>query len=155
MQWNRSVVTRRRGFGLALLAGAAANACGDPTGAQSEYAAARARWRNTAPSAYEVTVGMSCFCLSSNGATILVRDGAIVSGRDPVTGVALARADADRYPTVERLFADIAAAFGNSESRVDAEYDVTYGFPRRAYIDHRVHWTDDEVGYFLSGFHPR
>lgn len=157
MQWNRSIRSRYRGLTLALLVGAAAGGCSHPTSVavQPDYAVARSRWRDTAPPAYEVTIRISCFCPASNGARLLVRDGAIVSSRDPVTGMPLATVEAERYPTVDGLFAYIAEASGNPESRVEAAYDVTYGFPRQAWIDHRVTWADDEVGYTLSDFRPR
>ena len=156
MRCSRSIIMRRPGLWLALLLGAASSGCGDPTAATSRAdVEARARWNATAPSSYEVTVHVGCFCPPSNGATILVTSGATVSARDPVTGAALSQAEAMRFPTVDMLFDEIARASAIPSAQVVAEYDATYGFPRQVSINSAPGALDSGVGYSLTDFHPR
>jgi hypothetical protein len=105
--------------------------CGDaagPTGPQSAFEAARARWEAADPAAYSFVAFRSCECLPDavGPVRIVVSTGAILEARR-VSDDALV--DASLWFTIDGLFDLIASELERLPDRVEAEYDAARGFP--------------------------
>jgi hypothetical protein len=122
-----------------------------------DLAAAKRRWAQSAPSAYQITVGRSCFCDPdvTRSVIVTVRNGQVESRRYEDTGADVPAGIALAYPTVDGLFDVIDEAIGDQASTVDVLYDVTRGFPVSIQIDGSPMIADDEMFYGTRNFAVR
>ena len=136
---------------LALLA-----SCREPTAVIRDLHGAERRWAATAPDAYEVTVGRSCFCgpAVTRSVVVRVRGGQVESRRYLDTGADVPADIAVAYPTVDALFAIIDDAEARGAAVVDARYDDAYGFPVSVYLDYSERIADEEQSYSMTNLHP-
>lgn len=129
--------------------------CHDTTGLGADYDHARDRWLATRPASYEFRLTVSCFCpLPPQPVTMAVQGDARVSLVD-ATGAAVSTSIASLYPTVDGLFAIIAAAHARNAATLDVSYDGARGYPTSVAIDYVANAVDDEIGYRVSSFTPR
>jgi hypothetical protein len=141
-----------------MLLVAVAAACGD-AGAPTqqiglELARAKLRWAQTAPSAYQLTIGLGCFCPVEmvRPVIVTVRNGQVESRRYAETGVDVDPRLAEAFPTVDGLFAVIEGAIARHAERVEVAYDLTRGFPISITIDGAAGVADDESFYSVRDF---
>ena len=134
-------------------------ACGSDGGAPTEpvsleLARAKLHWAQTAPAAYQITVGHSCFCPVevARPVVVTVRDGQVESRRYAETGLEVDPRLATAFPTVDELFAVIDGAIARHAERVDAVYDPVRGFPTSVAIDGKAEIADDEDFYSMQNF---
>jgi hypothetical protein len=119
-----------------------------------DLAAARRRWVQFAPAAYQITVGRSCFCGPdvTRAVVVMVRNGQVESRRYEDTGADVPAQIAPAYPTVDGLFDVIAEAIGQHAATVDVLYDASRGFPVSIEIDGSLMIADDEMFYGTRNF---
>jgi hypothetical protein len=119
-----------------------------------DLAAARLRWAQSAPAAYQITVGRSCFCSPdvTRAVIVTVRNGQVESRRYEDTGADVPADIALAYPTVDGLFDVIDGAIGEQASMVDVLYDAARGFPVSIQIDGSPMIADDEMFYGTRNF---
>ena len=134
-------------------------ACSTGSGASTEpvgleFARAKLRWAQTAPAAYQITVGLRCFCPVevTRPVVVTVRNGQVESRRYAETGVEVDSRLATAFPTVDELFAVIEGAIARHAERVDAVYDPVRGFPISVAIDGKSAIADDESFYSIQDF---
>ncbi|HZK79168.1 MAG TPA: DUF6174 domain-containing protein [Gemmatimonadaceae bacterium] len=58
------------------------------------------------------------------------------------------------YPTIDSLFVILEKAQNNTSSGVTVEFDPTYHFPTKIFVDPIKAATDDEVTYAVESFVP-
>lgn len=145
-------------FARIMLAAALAACSGDPESPTQpvglELARAKLRWAQTAPAAYQVTVGLGCFCPVeiARPVVVAVRNGQAESRRYADTGADVDPRFATAFPTVDELFAVIERAIARHAERVDVVYDPLRGFPRSVAIDGASGTADDESFYSMQDF---
>lgn len=112
---------------------------------------ARARWADDAPAAYRLTLHRSCFCPPEYRGPfeVVVRDGEVETVRYEGDAV-----DVERGLSVEGLFRLIEEAYARDAERVDVQFDPTWGYPARLYIDYEAQMADEEVGYEVTAMEP-
>jgi hypothetical protein len=143
--------------GRLLLASLVLAGCGDPTGMTRADLEARMRWAASAPSAYEFTTGLACFCVSDylRPVVVSVRNGKVEALRYEDDGTAIPLTRANEFPTIDGLFAIIAKARAHPNSIVTVEYDLGRGYPVTISIDYDTGLADDETWYSVRNFSPR
>lgn len=112
---------------------------------------AREQWAAAGPAAYQLTLHRSCFCPPEYRGPFMVtvRDGDVETVRYEGQTV-----DAARGMSVESLFDLIEDAYARGAERVDAEFDPTWGYPTRLYIDYEAQMADEEIGYEVLAVEP-
>jgi len=135
-----------------LAAALLALACGDATAPDDEWTRARERWSRLGPREYAVTVTRFCECLPemSGPVVVTVRDGAVESRAYAATGAPVASPLDAEFPSVEQLFARIAAARRAEVDLLRVTYDGALGHPVRVEIDPDARVADDEITYHVS-----
>lgn len=116
-----------------------------------------AKWQAAAIDHYEVLYDGLCFCFPQPDATILVRDGEIVSVRNPNTGEEIENPPLDQpfgFNSVEGVFNIIADAITRHATTIDVEYHAELGYPTQVYIDYVYEIADEEVGMRLTDLRP-
>jgi hypothetical protein len=139
---------------LALLMVALSGGCSHSTAVERELAAAKHRWAQTAPPAYQVTIVLSCFCVNeiTRPVVVAVRQGQVESRRYVDTGAEVDARYAFAFPTIDGLFALIEDAVARNAARVEATYDGARGFPVTIAIDYSATHVDDELFYGTRDF---
>ena len=92
-----------------------------------------------------------CFC-GLPGAVVVTVRGNVVTRRVLATGDSIATDLTGVYPTVDGMFAVIAAARASHAAAVEASYDARYGFPKHVFIDEVANVADDEINFDLRDF---
>ena len=110
---------------------------------QRKLDAARKTWKATNIRSYRYEIGVSCFCVPSEGVVYVVRRGVPQVPRSGEKSVA----------TVPRLFRKIQDAIDDKVADLDVTYG-TGGVPRKIYIDTDRRIADEEVGYTITRFKP-
>jgi hypothetical protein len=111
-------------------------------------AEARALWAATGPTTYTMTIHLACEC--GNGPVVIrVKKGVVESRRYVSSGELVTPQYVPLYPTVDELFAFIAARIDSKPTMVHAEYDANTGYPVRVEvpgIDQQDVWTVTLLG---------
>ncbi len=106
---------------------------------------------------YDFVYGVSCFCgfTRANPAKLSVRGGVVVKVV-PVdsAGFAGTIGTPASYPTVDSVFAILERARKNTPAKLNVEYDPTYHFPKKIFVDAIKNAIDDEVTYTIEKFTP-
>jgi hypothetical protein len=135
-------------LGLVLFAG-----CDKATGSQSE----RALWNALDIRDYSFVYRQSCIC-TVNGpdpAKLTVRGGVVVQVEPGDSAVVFGPTPpAATYPTVDSLFVILEKAQRVTPDGVTVEFDPTYHFPKRIFVDPVKNATDDEITYSVEKFIP-
>lgn len=124
----------RRGLVAAVLLGslgACSRVAPTATGALAlQLSEAEETWRAAALRDYTFLADVSCFCVPdyTGSLAVTVRNGAVVSVRDPLTGAN--RPISYRQP-VDSLFALIRREIASNPSKLEVSYDQPLGYPRR------------------------
>ncbi len=128
-------------------------ACDTIAGTQPE----RALWQALDIQNYDFVYGVSCFCgfTRPNPAKLSVRGGVVVKVV-PVDSAGFTReiGTPSTYPTVDSLFSILETAQKNTPKGVTVEFDPTYHFPTKMFIDPIKNAVDDEVTYTIQKFTP-
>jgi len=127
--------------------------CETITGTQSDHAL----WQALEIKNYDFVYQVSCFCGISgpNPAKLSVRGGMVVKVQPGDTAVVVGTTPApSTYPTIDSLFVILENAQKNTPSGVTVEFDPTYHFPTRIFIDPIKNAVDDEVTYTIKSFSP-
>lgn len=115
----------------------------------------RALWDALDIKNYDFVYGESCFCGFSrpNPVKLSVRDG-VVSAATPVGSYIGTMPALNTYPTMDSVFAILERAQKNTPSGVTVEFDPTYHYPTRIFVDPLKNAADDEVTYTVQSFVP-
>ncbi len=114
----------------------------------ADLEAAERRWQQAAIASYSYTFQWICFCPYQR-VRITVVDGIVTTVIDTET---MDTVEADRYGTVEDLFAFVDDAVAQQAAAVEADYDAVWGYPYTASVDYLRYAIDDEVGLMLTDF---
>lgn len=135
-----------------------------PPGDSAEYdryAEALAKWTEAEITSYDFTFSRGCFCpvefVGPYEATVTDRvvTSATYNGVDLLEIDLLQAASyGDRVLTVDEVFAEIARAILEADSRA-IEYHPELGYPVSASIDWELQMADEEVYYTLSDLQPK
>jgi hypothetical protein len=128
--------------------------CEDPLGPERDaLAAARARWEASAPTAYHFQFRRLCFCgpATIRPVRIQVLEDEVVAVRDVESGQPVTE-PLDSFPTIEDLFDEIEDALDREAYRLEAMYDVQFGYPIDVSIDFIEHAVDEEMTLLVSEF---
>jgi hypothetical protein len=131
---------------------------GEPAGlTTTDDLRALRRWTVSAPSAYEFTLGRSCFCGQETlrPVVVSVRNGAVEALRYADDGAAIPLTRAGEFPTIDRLFEIIAEVRARPKSTVTVQYDLDRGYPVNVALDYDAGMADDEMLYSVRGFGVR
>jgi hypothetical protein len=139
-------------LGGALLVPALA-ACDNVTGTDDLDRAQRAldrnwdRFESSAPLSYSYTVRVSCECPSdvTRPVVVWVDRGSVEYLFYEDDGRAVPLSISDSFPSVEQLFDAIQDGIDRQADYIDVEYDPTYGYPTRVYIDYDRRVSDEEL----------
>ena len=117
---------------------------------------ARARWNVNGVTDYDVIARALCFCaFGGTDVRVIIRNGGVVSATILATGQMMGGAEAVQYRSVEQLFDVIENAIDRDAYRIDATYDLHYGYPSHFFIDYSRNAADEEFGYEIVQFTPR
>lgn len=108
------------------------------------------KWTRTGIQEYEYSLAINCFCSTDRTGPHIIR----------VNGDLIATVNGNSYDitktgtlyTVPQLFNLIRESIARKPYRITVEYDNTYGFPKKIYIDYDQNIADEEVGFTLTGF---
>lgn len=126
----------------------------------SALAEARALWRASAPAEYVYAYQKYCDCYRDEPPETFVTVAAGEVQRvyhlhhDSPREVPAREGSLDLYWTIDGLFEKLAGAYA-SGATVTAEYDPTYGYPVRLFIDYDAGFTGDETDLRLTRFEIR
>jgi hypothetical protein len=144
---------------LSWLVALTAVSCGgggdDAPGLAAELRRNQSRWAARNVAAYRYTLRVLRFGPVDAGRPVVieVRDGAAVSvvaaepgapAPDPVIF--------NRYDTLDKLFDILRAALDDNAERIEARFDLAYGFPASTFIDYRAVIADEELAFEVSRF---
>lgn len=122
-----------------------------PTGETiADLMLAEAKWTVQAPSRYEFTLQIRCFCGERRPMHVSVRNGTVVSVRPENSFVPLPPAEQERYPSIEGLFDLIASELARPANVMRAEFDSARGFPVEVFIDRWGGVAADEATYVVG-----
>lgn len=126
------------------------------TSFESLFAQSQSIWSAHDIRDYRFTVAARCACATDTAGPVRVSvlDGrfseSLVLGAAPVP----AATPDTRLQTISDLFGIIASELPRAH-RVDVDFDVTYGFPRRIEIDPSADQMDDDMLILVTDFDPR
>jgi len=125
--------------------------CETITGTKPE----RALWDALEIQNYDFVYQVSCFCAFTgpNPVKLSVRNG-VVAGATPVGSFIGTMPPLSTYPTIDSLFVVLETAQKNTPTGVTVDFDPTYHYPTKIFIDPIKNATDDEVTYTVEGFVP-
>jgi hypothetical protein len=138
---------------LVILSLAVLGACDKVTGTAPE----KALWQALDIQNYDFVYQVSCFCSvqGPNPAKLSVRGGFVTKVQPADTATFLGVIPpASTYPTIDSLFTILEKAQKNTPDGVKVDFDQTYHFPKRIFIDPVKNATDDEVTYTVQKFTP-
>src|SRR5438128_245442 len=112
---------------------------------EDQLAVAEAKWAANRPKIYEITIRQLCFCgpIPPGWEPIVVHvenagpDSAasVVSGARAIDYQTGSLRGMDKWLTVERQFNFIRGELAKPHYRMEIDYDVELGYPRRIFID--------------------
>ena len=151
MAWSRLHCT------IAIAALAVQGGCSAPTQAISDLTIARQRWEAARPSAYDYTLGISCFCGGeiTRPVVIVVSGNSVESRKYADTGETVGAPFSVSFPSIDGLFDVLVQATGRKPAVLDATYHPSLGYPTRVSIDFVANAADDEMQYTITNFHAR
>jgi hypothetical protein len=151
MAWSRLHRT------IAIAALAVQGSCSATTQAISDLTLARQRWEAARPSAYDYTLGLSCFCPTEiTGPVVIVVSGNTVESRKYAdTGETVAANFNTSFPSIDGLFDALVQANARKPAVLDATYHPSLGYPTHVAIDFAINAADDEMWYTITNFHAR
>lgn len=114
----------------------------------------RNSWNDQAPSHYQFTLQVGCFCVPdfTRPVQIEVRDGTVVSKSYADNGQAVNNDFFESYDTMDELFAVIEKAIEDEADVIDIAYHPDYGYPEQISLDYIKEALDDEVAYRVLTF---
>lgn len=127
--------------------------CDTATGTQPE----KALWHALGIQNYDFVYQVSCFCgiLGPNPAKLSVRGGVVSKVASPDSTVSLGvTPPPSSYPTVDSLFAILERAQKGTPAGVTVEFDPTYHYPSKIFVDPLKNAADDEITYTILKFTP-
>jgi Family of unknown function (DUF6174) len=151
MAWSRLHRT------IAIAALATLGSCSSSTQATSELTVARQRWEAGRPSAYDYTLGLSCFCPTeiTRSVVIVVNGNTVESRKYADTGETVAANYNASFPSLDGLFDVLVQSSARKPAVFDATYHPSLGYPTRVAIDFAFNTADDEMWYTITNFHAR
>lgn len=116
------------------------------SGRRAELERQRAKWARQHITSYRLVYRRDCECGQelSAATAIEVRAGAIAAAAY-ADGGAVPSYVHDQLPTVDDLFAIVAAAIEQEADLLEVTYDAARGYPTRIAVDYRFNAVDDEV----------
>ena len=117
------------------------------SGRRAELERQRAKWARQHITSYRLVYRRDCLCGAEFTAAteIEVRAGQIAGAAYTTRGDPVPSYVHDDLPTIDGLFAIIAAAIDAEADLLDVTYDPTRGYPQKVAIDYRFNAMDDEV----------
>ena len=117
--------------------------------ANRDLLAAETKWRQTQPANYSYTLQRSCFCTPEfrKPIAIEVTSGQVQKATLVPEGTLLPWERGEEALTIEGLFDVVRKAIDTKASRIDVEYDKTYGYPTSISLDPHTELADDEMYY--------
>ncbi len=135
---------------LLLLAGCAI--FGEDDDDLSEVAQQRRQWERLGIDTYEYDLTVLCFCAHVDPVRVQVRADTVFSAILVETGAPVE--EPFRARTIDELFDVIEDALAQKAHQLDVEYDDTFGYPTRVYIDYRINIADEELTFVAENLHP-
>ena len=142
--------------GFILLLGV--NACHEVVGPDDQFREAHKKWVATGSKSYVLRIGRACGeCVRETlgPVDITVRDGFVVSRTYVGSGEAVPKDFAPLFPTVPELFLMVATLQGDKPYKFDVQYDQASGIPIVISVDYYKDMVDDEIGIYVTEFHPQ
>jgi hypothetical protein len=111
-------------------------------------------WKSQEIHDYRFVYTVSCFCgfTGPNPAVITVIDDEVVKVEYLAPSQNGGTVSTNGYPTIDGIFALLAAARARNPDKIDVDYDSQYGFPRSIEIDYVKNAADDEIEYKVENF---
>jgi hypothetical protein len=131
--------------------------CSSTTEATSDLTNARKRWEAARPSAYDYTLGLSCFCPTDiTRPVVIVVNGDVVESRKYAdTGETVAANYNTSFPSLDGLFDVLVQSNTRKPAVFDATFHPSLGYPMHVAIDFQRNVADDEMWYTITNFHAR
>lgn len=127
--------------------------CDTATGTQPE----KDLWLALGIQNYDFVYQVSCFCAfqGPNPAKISVRGGAVtgVASTDSAISPGVTPPPSS-YPTVDSLFSILERAQKATPAGVTVNFDPTYHYPSRIFVDPVKNAADDDITYTVQKFTP-
>ena len=137
------------GFGPVLLVN-------DVDGQQADLLRAQSRWERGLQGDYVYQTATKCFCMQEYVAPVdvTVIDGEVVSvvyATDAFTGEV---PEAQRFTSVDGLFAFLQDAIDRDAVSINVTYDGKTGYPTSAFVDYSAQMADEEQGFTATNIRP-
>jgi hypothetical protein len=115
---------------------------------------ARDRWDLHEPVFYEFDFQWLCFCGPdyTTPVRISVKDGAIVSLKDPLSGEEVTPTDPSIFKTIDGLLGWVQAEIDRPADALTVDYERDFGYPLNASSDRILNAIDDEMAFRVSNF---
>ncbi len=132
------------------VAALASVSCSDPTGPDgNRLSEQRALWESQGLKDYTFDVQRLCFCLVRERVRVRVVDGAVAGAVDVVADEELDTDELQWYPSIDGLFDLLEDAYDRGAHRVEVDFHVSEGYPKRIWIDYQENVADEELGFTL------
>jgi hypothetical protein len=118
---------------------------------------AKARWLQSGPASYTMTVTRGCgecLALSAGSVVVKVVNRQVVSRTYVATGDAVPSSFAGVFPDIEEFFDLISDVLDDNPYKADVEYDSELGYPTALSVDLNKQMVDDEFSITVSDFKP-
>jgi hypothetical protein len=115
----------------------------------------KALWEALDIQNYDFVYHVSCFCASNgpNPVKLSVRNGVVTAATPVGSFIGTMRAPST-YPTIDSLFVTLEKAQKNTPDGVTVDFDLTYHYPTKIFVDPLKNAADDEVTYTVESFVP-
>ena len=133
-------------------------ACQETIGPDDQFREAHRKWLEKGTKSYVMRIGRACGeCIRETlgPVDITVRDGFVVSRTYVPSGEKVPGEMATLFPTVADLFAMVATLQSYKPYKLDVQYDQVMGIPIVIAVDYYKGAVDDEIGVYVTEFHPR
>jgi hypothetical protein len=123
--------------------------CQEPSTQSNLLVIKRAEWESKGITNYSFRFSWSCNCplWTASPYTIVVVNGKISQIWRTDTLKLLPESSWSDYYTIDGLFDYLAGELEKNPEDAQITYDDTYGYPKRALIDYKKDWKDDEMAF--------
>lgn len=115
----------------------------------------RERWQAYRLTAYTIEQQRQCFCpFRGNKVTLKISNDNVIEAKYTDDNNDVNEDEIKIYRTVNQLFDFIDTLKVNHVDSLYVEYDSTYGYPKRIFIDQIKYAVDDELTIITNNFKP-
>ncbi len=112
------------------------------------------RWQAYKLLKYTIDQQRLCFCPYIDKISLAISNDSIIEARNTSDNSLLDEENIKRYKTINQLFDYIDTLKARNVDSLYVEYDSTYGYPSKIYIDFERYMVDEELFIYTNQLKP-